>query len=192
LQLKNAYYPFYDDGSGRQLREPRIALSRSVFPTLHSLTIDHCGTLIDEFGHIAPLPPLSEVPTLSNLTVLDADFGTPSMISFIERYGHSVEHMKIHSAQGFILVGIFEVLLGLKPNHLTLEHGSDRIWGKIFQGRDLGGYFCGYENILKDLPKGFEKDLANTVVLGPAKSVQTLEKYWAAVEEEQASGNKSE
>jgi hypothetical protein len=187
LKIWNKYFPLYSEYFVRRMGEPRIAPTRSVFPALLSLTIDHCNTFRDPYVVTKPLPSLFDVPQLSELTILNADFEDPHMVSFIQLYGTGVERLRIKSVKAVRLTKTLQALKRLKPNHLTIEYFDDAFWD--YDKNQIGlGHIDEVlrQEILSDFPNGFEKELAKTVVLGPANFVQVLEKHWAA------EGNRSE
>jgi hypothetical protein len=112
------------------------------------------------------------------------------MVSFIQLYGTGVERLRIKSVKAVRLTKTLQVLKRLKPNHLTIEYFDDAFWD--YDKNQIGlGHIDEVlrQEILSDFPNGFEKELAKTVVLGPANFVRVLEKHWATEENRSEGGS---
>jgi hypothetical protein len=179
LSLYDNYCPFYDGEDG-QVKQPRVAITKTIFPALRSLTIDHRNLVASPYISVAPLPPSTDIPTLSHLEVHKAKIHETSLLAFITRYGQVLETVSLEGMQGNRYESILSILERKDLKQLTITHETSEYWEAYKKDpghprwRDDDN---DVEGLLRDLQKDRLKGLAEEVVLLPPELVEAVERF---------------
>lgn len=158
LTLRDKYYPICNE-QGQHHAGPRVCITKDLFPMLKSLAIDYHGwSLLD----LVSFPSESEIPDLSNITIIDGYADEDSVGDFLAQYGRDIQNLSIVSSRPEDLTSIVESVDGLQVEVLNLRQGSDEDWEGRFEEDLLD------QGITEELASRL-KVVAKKVVLEPPK-----------------------
>ena len=168
LVLKDMYSPFFQTPSYEE--KARLSITRSLFPCLRSLVIDHGH--YEEFTNtrsIVPLPSASDTPVLEKLTVRRTPMNAKNLHSFLQCYGQHARCISFENPPDQKYRSALESVRNLNVETLEIEHfyGAESLW-KDYKSKLLG-------NMSLD---EFPENLAKRVLLHPPSFKDALERYW--------------
>lgn len=97
LSLTNSHCPFWIGGGSRH--EPRTAITKTLFPSLEVLTIDHAGYCHMGYVPVATISSESDRPAISKLMIMNVNAEEPTFHTFLRSYGSTVRHLIIDSIE---------------------------------------------------------------------------------------------
>jgi len=168
LVLKDMYSPFFQTPSYEE--KARLPITRSLFPRLLSLVVDHGH--YDEFTNTRstiPLPSPSDTPVLENLTVRRTPMNAKNLHPFLQCYGQHARCISFEDPPDRQYRSALESVRNLNVETLEIEHyyGGESLW------KD-------YKSELLDTMSldEFPENLAKRVLLHPPSFKDALERYW--------------
>jgi len=186
LVLRDMYCPYYESPSYG--KKGRLSITRSLFPRLRSLVVDHSEH--SEFIHprpTIPLPSPSDTPALDKLTVRNTKMNAENLHSFLQCYGQQARCISFESPANREYCSALESVRNLHVETLEIEHhyGGECYWKSINIKEAVDESEDPELLYLEEFPE----NLAKTVKLHPPSFKVALERYWLKHPEEQSGGD---
>jgi hypothetical protein len=169
LVLSDSYYRWV-------ATEHTVPITRTLFPKLRSLTIDHKDYGIEEHDTSTPLPSSSDVPMLSSLTIANIALPEATFEDFVRVYGSQARHLSLQHLAESAYGPTLKLLAKLDMEEVSIHHKTDAYWDTILSvdaehmQREQGFY------ALWGLKEEVVRQAARTVTFSPPKFKAALER----------------
>lgn len=154
LKFIDSYCPFWGDGESSR-DEPRLAISKTAFPSLRDLTIDHT-----EFHHVgyidvAPISSDSDRSGISKLTVINVAQTEETLHSFLRSYGRTIRHLVLDYTEYPNHGPVLDIAKQFALNTLEIRCRGNEFWCKYLHGVSTDLCVHWGSSVLDYLPKPF-------------------------------------